>query len=67
MLLKNVFEARIINLEDLYVKITKEKDKFFIQLLDESIEEEKIEIENMGNLNKKDLNIRLNKNVRIFI
>jgi len=67
LLLKNIFKARIIKLEDSYIRITKEKDKFFIQLLEENIEEEKIEIKNMGNLNKKDLNIKLNKKVKVFI
>lgn len=66
LLLKNIFTVRIINLEDLYIKITKEKDKFLIQMLDENVEEEKIEIENVENINKKDLNIRINKNIKIF-
>jgi len=65
-ILKNIFNIRIINLEELYIKITKEKDKFFIQLFDDNIFEEKIEITNMGNLNKKDLDIKIGKKVKIF-
>ena len=63
--LKNIFHLRIINLEDLYIKIIKEKEKFFIQLFDENIYEEKIEL-NINNFNKKDLEIKFNKKVKIF-
>lgn len=65
-LLKNIFQIRIINLEETYIKLIKEKDNFFLQFFDENAFEEKIEIEDIGNLNKKDLNIKLNKKVKIF-
>lgn len=65
-ILKVIFEVRVINLEDLYIRIMKEKDKYYAQLFDENVFEEKIEIINMGNLNKKDLEIKLNKKVKIF-
>lgn len=65
-ILKVIFEVRVINLEDLYIRIMKEKDKYYVQLFDENVFEEKIEITNMGNLNKKDLEINLNKKVKIF-
>ena len=64
-ILKNIFCVRVINLEDLYFKITKEKDKYYVQLFDENIFEEKIQID-LENLNKKDLTIKLNKKVQIF-
>lgn len=64
-ILRNIFNVKVINLEDLYFKITKEKEKYYIQLFDENVFEEKIEI-NLGNLNKKDLIIKLNKKVKIF-
>jgi len=65
-ILKSIFNIRIINLEELYIKITKEKDKFYIQLFDDNIFEEKIEIENFGNLSKKDLEYKIGKKVKIF-
>lgn len=65
-ILKNIFNIRIINLEELYIKITKEKDKFYMQLFDDNIFEEKIEIQNMGNLNKKDLEFKIGKKIKIF-
>ena len=55
-ILKNIFSVRIIKLEDAYLKITKEKDKFFLKIFDENIFEEKIEIQQ-----PKDLEIKLNK------
>ena len=55
-ILKNIFKVRIINLTDAYLKITKEKDKYFLQIFDENIFEEKVEI------NKpEELEIKLNK------
>ena len=65
-LLKNIFDIRVINLEDLYIKVIKEKEKYYIQLFDENIFEEKIEIQNSENITKKELEIRLNKKVKIF-
>ena len=60
-ILKNIFNNRIINLNDSYMKITKEKDKYFIQIFDENIFEEKIEIQK-----PKDLEIKLNKKTEIM-
>lgn len=65
-ILKNIFDVRIISLEDLYIKITKEKEKFCIQLFDENIFEEKMELKEIENINKKDLEIKLNRKVKIF-
>ena len=64
-ILKKIFCVRVINLEDLYLKISKEKDKYYVQLFDENIFEEKIEI-NLEKSNKKELTIKLNKKVQIF-
>ena len=48
-------------LEDAYLKITKEKNKYFIKIFDENIFEEKIEISK-----PKDLEIKLNKKIPIW-
>ena len=61
-----IFRVRVISLEDLYIKIIKEKEKYYIQLFDENIFEEKIEVENLKYMDKKDLEIKLNKKVNIF-
>lgn len=66
-ILKNIFNIRIIKLENLYIKITKEKDKFYLQIFDEEIFEEKIELSQIENLNKKELEIKLNKKVKLFL
>lgn len=65
-ILKEIFKVRVISLEDISIKITKEKDKFYMQIFDEQIFEEKTEVHNMGNLNRKDLEIKLGKTVKIF-
>ncbi len=65
-ILKNIFYVRVINLEDLYIKCTKEKEKYYIQLFDENVFEEKIEINSIGNLNKKELAFKMNKKIKIF-
>lgn len=59
--LKNIFKVRIIKLEKAYLKITKEKDKYFVQIFDENIFEERIEIQK-----PVDLNIKLNKKIPIW-
>lgn len=65
-ILKDIFYVRVISLEDLYIKIVKEKEKFYVQLFDEDVFEEKKEVENIGNIDKKNLAVRLNKKIKIF-
>lgn len=65
-LLEIIFNIRVISLEDLYIKLIKEREKYYIQLFDEDMLEEKIEIKNMGNLDKKNLEIKINKKTKIF-
>ena len=62
-ILKNIFYVRVINLEDLYIKIIKEKEKYYIQLFDENIFEEKVKL---SNIDKKEIKIKLNKKIKIF-
>ncbi len=63
-ILKKIFYVKVINLEDLYIKLIKDKECFYVQLFDENIFEEKLEIE--GDINKKELLLRTNKKVKIF-
>ena len=63
-ILKNIFNIRVINLEDLYIKLTKDKERFYVQLFDENVFEEKREID--GEINKKELVLKTNKKVKIF-
>ena len=60
-ILKKIFSVRIIKLEDAYLKISKEKDKYFVQIFDENVFEEKIQISK-----PKDLEIKLNKKIPIW-
>ena len=65
-ILKNIFSIRVINLEDLYLKVTKEKDQYYLQLFDENVFEEKIPMKDIKELNKKDITFKCNKKVKIF-
>ncbi len=58
--MKHVFETRIIILEELYYKITQEQEKYYVQIFDENITEEKFEIKPIEK-------IKLNKKIKIFI
>ena len=59
-IMRHLFETRIIILEDLYYKITNKAEKYYVQLFDENISEEKFEIE----LKEK---TKVNKKIKIFI
>lgn len=63
-LLKGIFNMRSINLEEIQIKLAKEKDKFFIQIFDGESFEEKTEMQKT--FSKKDLEIRFNKKVKVF-
>lgn len=65
-IIKNIFEVRIISLEELYMKLTKEKEQYFVQFFDENIFEQKIKLDIEEKLSRKDLLIKLNKKVRLF-
>ena len=58
--MEHVFETRIIILEELYYKITKEFEKIYVQIFDENISEEKFEI-------RQNDKIKTNKKIKIFI
>ncbi len=58
--MKHVFETRIIILEELYYKVTKEIEKYYVQIFDENVTEEKFEIKPIDK-------IKLNKKIKIFI
>lgn len=58
--MQHVFETRIIVLEELYYKITTEFEKFYVQIFDENISEEKFEIPPKEK-------IKTDKKIKIFI
>ena len=66
-ILRHIFDIREISLEEIYIKLTKDKDKFYVQLFDEGVFEEKVELKDFKNINKKDLEIKINKKVKVFI
>lgn len=56
----HVFKTRILNLEELYYKITTESEKYYVQIFDENITEERFEINLIGKT-------KINKKIKIFI
>lgn len=67
-LLKSIFNTRTINLEEICVKLEKnKKGEYFVQVFDGKICEEQRPLEKAEQMNKKDLYLRFNKKVRIFI
>lgn len=66
-IIKNIFDTRVINLEDLFIKIVKEKDKLYMQLYDENIFENKVEIDTKDMIEIEKIDIKLNKKVKLFI
>lgn len=65
-LLKNIFLVRSINLEEISIKLCKEKDRLFIQVFDDKAFENKEELQDVSNVNKRDLLIRFNKKVKVL-
>ncbi len=66
-LLKNILNTRIINLESINIKITKEQNKIYLQMFDENIFDQKIELGDTDSININNLQVKLNKNIKIFI
>lgn len=64
-IVKNIFNVRIINLEDLSLKVIKEKEEYYVQFFDDKAYDKKCKI-NLENLNNKMLNIRMNKKIKLF-
>lgn len=64
-IVKNVFFVRIINLEEITLKLVKENDEYYVQFFDDKAFDKKSKL-NFDNLNKKVLKIRLNKKIKLF-
>ena len=63
-IIKNIFCSKIISLEDINIKITKEKNELYLELYDENILESKVKL---NEITKEELKIKLNKKVKLFI
>ena len=61
---KNILQLRVIKLEDISLKITKDKEKYFMQIFDEGAFEEKTQIFINTTINEKQ--IKINKKIKIF-
>lgn len=65
-ILNKLFEIRAISLENIYLKISKEKESLQLSLFDDDSFEEKVEISNLKNISKKDVEIKFNKKYKVF-
>jgi hypothetical protein len=63
-IIKNIFDTRIINLDEIQIKITEEKGMVYLQLFDEKMFEEKIKLD-YCEIKKKE--VKFNKKIKIFI
>lgn len=61
-ILKNIFNSKVISFENIYIKITKEKDECFLQILDENVGNEQIALK----ISTDDLKIKTNKKIKVF-
>lgn len=64
-LLQFIFQTKIISIEDIYITVSKEKDKYYVEFSEdtENSYEEKFEIDT---LKKEKLNIKLNKKIKVL-
>lgn len=67
VIIKNIFMTRVINLTDLYIEIIKEGEKYYINLYDEDMLDNKYEIDINDRNNTKKLGLKLNKKIKVFI
>lgn len=58
--MQHILKTRIIVLEELYYKVEQEEEKYYVQIFDENITEEKFEITTIEK-------IKINKKIKIFI
>ncbi len=56
--------SKIIFLQDINIKIVEKKDGIYLIIYDEQIEENKVKLEN---ITKNQVNVKLNKNIKLFI
>ena len=56
--------TKIITLQDINIKFSNEKDKIYLTIYDEEIEDSKIELKN---ITKEEIKIKFNKKTKLFI
>ena len=59
---QNIILSKIISLEDINMKIKNDKEKAYLIIFDEQIEDEKIELQDLQNIK-----IKSNKKTKLFI
>lgn len=65
-IMQNMFYLRSISLENLWLKLTKEKEEVFVQFLEEDRMEEKFKIGTKEQFSGKELKLKWNKKIKLF-
>ena len=60
----HLFSTKIISLEDISLKLIKNKNEWYVQFFDEGVTDEVFKVE--ANLNNEDIKIRPNKKTKLF-
>ena len=63
-IMESLFLSKIIELENINLKLIKEEERIYVIIYDEEIEDSKIEL---TNIEKQELKIKLNKKTKLFI
>lgn len=66
MIIKEIFNTKIINLESINIELTKENERLYLQMFDENVFDEKIDLGEIKLFNLKQFNVKLNKTIKIF-
>ena len=65
-ILKEIFKTKIIDLEGINIELTQENQRLYLQIFDEKVFDEKIDLGDIRQFDLKQLNIKLNKTIKVF-
>ncbi|MBR3003202.1 MAG: hypothetical protein IKF38_06605 [Clostridia bacterium] len=66
LVLKEIFNTKIINLQGININFKKEEGNLILQIFDENVFDKQVTLGNLASFDLKDFSIKLNKNVKIF-
>ena len=67
LVLKEIFNSKIINLQIINIDFTKENGKLFLKMFDENVFDEQIDLGDLNTFNMKDFLVKFNKNIKLFV
>ncbi|MBR3254733.1 MAG: hypothetical protein IKF97_00675 [Clostridia bacterium] len=66
LILKNIFESKIINLENVNIELIKEEECIYLQTYDEEVFDEKYKIGTLSAIDINSLTVKFNKKIKLF-